>query len=95
MNPARLAEIRKIFEQAASSADASQFFLTTHSAEFLDLFDAVPNVTRLRSEQTSQGSSYRTAAELPLFTNVERRLSLADVPPTRSLGTRVARGDFG
>lgn len=95
VNPARLAEIRKIFEQAASRNDASQFFMTTHSIEVLDLFDGVPNVIRLRSEQDDQGSHYLTEEELPLFTKVERRTSLRDVPSRKGLGTRVARGDLG
>lgn len=95
VNPARLAEIRKIFEQAASRADASQFFMTTHSTEVLDLFETVPNVVRLRSEQDAEGSHYLTEDELPLFTRVERRVSLRDSPGRKGLGTRVARGDLG
>jgi predicted ATPase len=95
VNPARLAEVRKIFEQASTRSDASQFFLTTHSPEFLDLFDGVSNVIRLRSEQDDDGSHYRKEEELPLFTRIERDTSLRDAPGRRGLGTRVARGDFG
>lgn len=95
VNPARLAEIRKIFEQAASRAGGSQFFLTSHSPELLDLFDGTPKVTLLRCEQDEKGSHYKAEDELPLFRRVEREGSLRDAPDRKGLGTRVARGDLG
>jgi predicted ATPase len=97
VNPARLAEIRKIFEQAASRATDSQFFLTSHSPQLLDLFDRVENTTLLRSEQGKDGSEYKTETELPLFRRIEREDSLNQAPDKeeRGLGTRTARGDLG
>lgn len=94
VNPARLAEIRKIFEQAASRSGGSQFFLTTHSAELLNLFDGTEAARLLRCEQGPEGSRYRTEDELPLFRGAARSKSLRESDKT-GLGTRVARGDLG
>ncbi len=95
VNPARLAEIRKIFEQAASRAGGSQFFLTSHSPELLNLFEGLPDVTLLRCEQDKDGSRYTAEDDLPLFRRVERDASLRDAPGKTGLGTRAARGDLG
>ena len=65
VNPARLAEIQRIFEEAASRAGGSQFFLTTHSAELLNLFDQTEDARLLRCEQGRDGSRYMTEEELP------------------------------
>lgn len=94
VNPARLAEIRKIFDQAASRAGGSQYFLTTHSAELLNLFDGTEGVIRLRCEQGPHGSVYKTEDELPLFRTLVRDDTLRGASKT-GLGTRVARGDLG
>lgn len=94
VNPARLAEIRKIFEQAASRAGGSQFFLTTHSTELLNLFDETEGASLLRCEQGPTGSVYKTEDELPLFRTLARDRSLREADRT-GLGTRVARGDLG
>lgn len=95
VDPARLAEIRKIFEQAASRPGSSQFFLTSHSPELLDLFDGIEGATLLRCEQNSHGSHYVSDEDLPLFRRVERAAVLREAPGARRPGTRVARGDLG
>ncbi len=94
VNPARLAEIQKIFEQAGSRAGGSQFFLTSHSPELMDLFDGVPNATLLRCDQDENGSHYRTEMELPLFRRIEREASLREAPTGVGVGARVLRGDL-
>lgn len=94
VNPARLAEIRKIFEQAASRAGGAQFFLTTHSAELLNLFGQTEGARLLRCEQGPTGSTYKTEEELPLFRMLARDKNLRETDRT-GLGTRVARGDLG
>ncbi len=95
VHSARLAEIRKIFEQAASRPGGSQFFVTSHSPELLDLFDSIPDLTRLASRQTPEGSEYKTEDELPLFRRVAREITLKDAPDQRGIGTRAIRGDLG
>lgn len=92
VNPARLAEIRKIFEQAAVRPGGAQFFLTTHSAELLDLFDGTEDVRFLRCERGAAGSAY--IQDLPLFSTLARGRSLREMAGP-GLGTRVARGDLG
>lgn len=93
--PARLAVIRKIFEQAASRHGGSQFFLTTHSADLLDLFDGLAQAKLLRCEQGPDGSRYETEDELPLFRKVRRDESLRSDPTDKGIGTRATRGDLG
>lgn len=95
VNPSRLADVRKIFEQAASRAGGSQFFLTSHSPDLLDLFDGAEQALLLRCEQDETGSTYRKEDELPLFRRVERGKSLRQAPDKRGPGTRVVRGDLG
>lgn len=95
VNPARLAEIRKIFEQSASRPGSPQYFLTTHSPEILDLFEGLPEVSLLHCEQDQEGSHYTPEEALPLFRRVQRDASLREAPEGTGLGTRAARGDLG
>lgn len=94
VNPARLPDIQKVFEEAASRSGGSQFFLTSHSQELLDLFDGFPEATTIRCEQDERGSRYLPEERLPLFRRVERQASLRDAPVAVGLGRRVARGDL-
>jgi predicted ATPase len=94
VHPARLPEIRKIFEEATARSTASQFFLTSHSPELVTLFEALDGTVLLRCERDASGSTYTPEDELPLFRRVDREISLAEAPGARRLGMRLARGDI-
>jgi predicted ATPase len=93
VNPARLAEMLSILENAATAQNGPQFILTTHSPDVINYF---AERTVFQAQQTERGSVFTRFTELPLFAADAATAVLGAVPKRSSpLGTRFNRGDLG
>jgi len=105
VHPARLAQVCEIVAEAARRDGGSQFLLTTHSRDVIDLLEH--RATCFACTGTADGTVFRpvAGADQPLLRRAMLRDALQDgeAPPPApedpepgsGLGARVARGDYG
>ncbi|NMC69476.1 MAG: AAA family ATPase [Myxococcales bacterium] len=105
VHPARLAQTCQIVVEAAARDGGSQFLLTTHSHDVIDLLEH--RAVCFACSQTADGSVFQPVAgdDEPLLRRAilkgalqdgeTRRARLEEPEPSSGLGARVARGDYG